>query len=84
MSTLTINFNDMIEKMIGNNQEIRIKGETKSKDLVILNADKYDKLLTELNNLMYIQKILKRAEETSAEYHTGYFKEWTFKWFRKT
>ena len=70
MSTLTINFNDMIEKMIGNNEEIRIKGETKSKDLVILNADKYDKLLTELNNLMYIQKILKRAEEISAEYHT--------------
>ncbi len=70
MSTLTINFNDMIEKMIGNNEELRIKGETKSKDLVILNADKYDKLLTELNNLMYIQKILKRAEETSAEYHT--------------
>ena len=70
MSTLTINFNDMIEKMIGNNEEIRIKGETKSKDLVILNADKYDKLLTELNNLMYIQKILKRAEETSVEYHT--------------
>ena len=70
MSTLTINFNDMIEKMIGNNEEIRIKGETKSKDLVILNADKYDKLLTELNNLMYIQKILKRAEETDAEYNT--------------
>ena len=70
MSTLTINFNDMIEKIIGNNEELRIKGETKSKDLVILNADKYDKLLTELNNLMYIQKILKRAEETSAEYHT--------------
>ena len=70
MSTLTINFNDMIEKMIGNNEEIRIKGETKSKDLVILNADKYDKLLTELNNLMYIQKILKRAEEKDAEYHT--------------
>ena len=70
MSTLTINFNDMIEKMIGNNEELRIKGETKSKDLVILNADKYDKLLTELNNLIYIQKILKRAEETSAEYHT--------------
>ena len=70
MSTLTINFNDMIEKMIGNNEELRIKGETRSKDLVILNADKYDKLLTELNNLMYIQKILKRAEETSAEYHT--------------
>ena len=70
MSTLTINFNDMIEKMIGNNEELRIKGETKNKDLVILNADKYDKLLTELNNLMYIQKILKRAEETSAEYHT--------------
>ena len=69
MSTLTINFNDMIKKMIGNNEEIRIKGETKSKDLVILNADKYDKLLTELNNLMYIQKILKRAEETSVEYH---------------
>ena len=70
MSTLTVNFNDIIEKMIGNNEEIRIKGETKNKDLVILNADKYDKLLTELNNLMYIQKILKRAEETSAEYHT--------------
>ena len=70
MSTLTINFNDMIEKMIGNNEEIRIKGETKSKDLVILNADKYDKLLTELNNLMYIQKILKRADETEAEYYT--------------
>lgn len=69
MSTLTINFNDMIEKMIGNNEELRIKGETKSKDLVILNADKYDKLLTELNNLIYIQKILKRAEETEAEYH---------------
>ena len=68
MSTLTINFNDMIEKMIGNNEEIRIKGETKSKDLVILNADKYDKLLTELNNLMYIQKILKIADETEAEY----------------
>ncbi|WP_338954819.1 type II toxin-antitoxin system Phd/YefM family antitoxin [Fusobacterium nucleatum] len=60
----------MIEKMIGNNEELRIKGETRSKDLVILNTDKYDKLLTELNNLMYIQKILKRAEETSAEYHT--------------
>ena len=70
MSTLTVNFNDIIEKMIGNNEEIRIKGETRSKDLVVLNADKYDKLLTELNNLMYIQKILKRAEETSAEYHT--------------
>lgn len=70
MSTLTINFNDMIEKMIGNNEELRIKGETRSKDLVVLNADKYDKLLTELNNLMYIQKILKRAEETSAEYRT--------------
>ena len=70
MSTLTINFNDMIEKMIGNNEELRIKGETRSKDLVVLNADKYDKLLTELNNLMYIQKILKKAEETSAEYHT--------------
>ncbi|WP_338950129.1 type II toxin-antitoxin system Phd/YefM family antitoxin [Fusobacterium nucleatum] len=70
MSTLTINFNDIIEKMIGNNEELRIKGETRSKDLVILNTDKYDKLLTELNNLMYIQKILKRAEETSAEYHT--------------
>ena len=70
MSTLTINFNDMIEKMIGNNEELRIKGETRSKDLVVLNADKYDKLLTELNNLMYIQKILKRAEETRAEYHT--------------
>ena len=70
MSTLTINFNDMIEKMIGNNEELRIKGETRSKDLVVLNADKYDKLLTELNNLMYIQKILQRAEETSAEYHT--------------
>ena len=70
MSTLTINFNDMIEKMIGNNEELRIKGEARSKDLVVLNADKYDKLLTELNNLMYIQKILKRAEETSAEYHT--------------
>ncbi|WP_338947812.1 type II toxin-antitoxin system Phd/YefM family antitoxin [Fusobacterium nucleatum] len=70
MSTLTINFNDMIEKMIGNNEELRIKGETRSKDLVVLNADKYDKLLTELNNLMYIQKILKRAEETSTEYHT--------------
>ncbi|MFZ7987589.1 type II toxin-antitoxin system Phd/YefM family antitoxin [Fusobacterium watanabei] len=70
MSTLTINFNDMIEKMIGNNEELRIKGKTRSKDLVVLNADKYDKLLTELNNLMYIQKILKRAEETSAEYHT--------------
>ena len=69
MSTLTVNFNDIIEKMIGNNEEIRIKGETKNKDLVILNADKYDKLLTELNNLMYIQKILKRAEETEAEYH---------------
>ena len=67
MSTLTINFNDMIEKMIGNNEELRIKGETRSKDLVVLNADKYDKLLTELNNLMYIQKILKRAEETDAE-----------------
>ena len=70
MSTLTVNFNDIIEKMIGNNEELRIKGETRSKDLVILNTDKYDKLLTELNNLMYIQKILKRAEETSAEYHT--------------
>ena len=35
MSTLTINFNDIIEKMIGNNEELRIKGETKSKDLVI-------------------------------------------------
>ena len=28
MSTLTINFNDMIEKMIGNNEELRIKGKT--------------------------------------------------------
>ena len=29
MSTLTINFNDMIEKMIGNNEELRIKGQIK-------------------------------------------------------
>lgn len=53
MSTLTINFNDMIEKMIGNNEELRIKGETRSKDLVVLNADKYDKLLTEFTYKKY-------------------------------
>ena len=44
----------MIEKMIGNNEELRIKGETRSKDLVILNTDKYDKLLTELNNFEFM------------------------------
>ena len=61
--SVILNFNDMVEKMFGNNEEIRIKGKTKKKDLVIINAKKFDEIITRLKELEYWQEMEKRSDE---------------------
>lgn len=57
--SVILNFNDMVEKMFGNNEEIRIKGKTKNKDLVIINAKKFDEIIARLKELEYWQEMEK-------------------------
>ena len=61
--SVILNFNDMVEKMFGNNEEIRIKGKTKNKDLVIINAKKFDEIIARLKELEYWQEMEKRSDE---------------------
>ena len=69
---ITINVNDIFDKMIGNENEIIIKRENKADDLILITAKKYNKILDELKRLRYWQEIDKRIENVKAgkgEFH---------------
>ena len=69
---ITINVNDIFDKMIGNENEIIIKRENKADDLILIIAKKYNKILEELKRLRYWQEIDKRIENVKAskgEFH---------------
>lgn len=69
---ITINVNDIFDKMIGNENEIIIKRENKSDDLILITAKKYNEILDELKRLRYWQEIDKRIENVKAgkgEFH---------------
>ena len=59
---ITINVNDIFDKMIGNENEIIIKRENKADDLILITAKKYNEILEELKRLRYWQEIDKRIE----------------------
>ena len=42
---ITINVNDIFDKMIGNENEIIIKRENKADDLILITAKKYNEIL---------------------------------------
>ena len=69
---ITINVNDIFNKMIGNENEIIIKRENKADDLILITAKKYNEILDELKRLRYWQEIDKRIENVKAgkgEFH---------------
>lgn len=69
---ITINVNDIFDKMIGNENEIIIKRENKADDLILITAKKYNEILEELKRLRYWQEIDKRIENIKAgkgEFH---------------
>ena len=69
---ITINANDIFDKMIGNENEIVIKRENKADDLILITAKKYNEILEELKRLRYWQEIDKRIENVKAgkgEFH---------------
>ena len=69
---ITINGNDIFDKMIGNENEIIIKRENKADDLILITAKKYNEILDELKRLRYWQEIDKRIENVKAgkgEFH---------------
>jgi DNA mismatch repair protein mutL len=69
---ITINVNDIFDKMIGNENEIIIKRENKADDLILITAKKYNEILEELKRLRYWQEIDKRIENVKAgkgEFH---------------
>ena len=69
---ITINVNDIFDKMIGNENEIIIKRENKANDLILITAKKYNEILEELKRLRYWQEIDKRIENVKAgkgEFH---------------
>ena len=69
---ITINVNDIFDKMIGNENEIIIKRENKAADLILITAKKYNEILDELKRLRYWQEIDKRIENVKAgkgEFH---------------
>ena len=69
---ITINVNDIFDKMIGNENEIIIKRENKADDLILITAKKYNEILDELKRLRYWQEIDKRIENVKAgkgEFH---------------
>ena len=69
---ITINVNDIFDKMIGNEDEIIIKRENKADDLILITAKKYNEILEELKRLRYWQEIDKRIKNVKAgkgEFH---------------
>ena len=69
---ITINVDDIFDKMIGNENEIIIKRENKADDLILITAKKYNEILEELKRLRYWQEIDKRIENVKAgkgEFH---------------
>ena len=63
---ISINVNDIFDKMIGNENEIIIKRENKADDLILITAKKYNEILEELKRLRYWQEIDKRIENVKA------------------
>ena len=69
---ITINVNDIFDKMIGNENEIIIKRENDADDLILITAKKYNEILEELKRLKYWNELDKRIENIKAgkgEFH---------------
>ena len=71
---ITINVNDIFDKMIGNENEIIIKRENKADDLILITAKKYNEILDELKRLRYWQEIDKRIENLEIKNDSTLFK----------
>lgn len=63
---ITINVNDIFDKMIGTENEIIIKRENDADDLILITAKKYNEILEELKRLKYWEEIDKRIENVKA------------------
>jgi len=63
---ISINVNDIFDKMIGNEDEVIIKRNNQADDLVLLTAKKYNAILEELKRFQYWQEIDKRIEDLKA------------------
>ena len=63
---ISINANDIFDKMIGNENEIIIKRENDADDLILITAKKYNEILEELKRLKYWEEIDKRIENVKA------------------
>ena len=63
---ISINVNDIFDKMIGNENEIIIKRENDTDDLILITAKKYNEILEELKRLKYWEEIDKRIENVKA------------------
>lgn len=69
---ISINVNDIFDKMIGNENEIIIKRENDADDLILITAKKYNEILEELKRLKYWNELDKRIENIKAgkgEFH---------------
>ena len=63
---ISINVNDIFDKMIGNENEIIIKRENDADDLILITAKKYNEILEELKKFQYWQEIDRRIEDLQA------------------
>ena len=63
---ISINVNDIFDKMIGNENEIIIKRENDADDLILITAKKYNEILEELKRLKYWEEIDRRIEDLQA------------------
>ena len=66
LEMISINVNDIFDKMIGNENEIIIKRENDADDLILITAKKYNEILEELKRLKYWEEIDKRIENVKA------------------
>jgi DNA mismatch repair protein mutL len=66
LKMISINVNDIFDKMIGNENEIIIKRENDADDLILITAKKYNEILEELKRLKYWEEIDKRIENIKA------------------
>jgi hypothetical protein len=66
LKMISINVNDIFDKMIGNENEIIIKRENNADDLILITAKKYNEILEELKRLKYWEEIDKRIENVKA------------------
>ncbi|ATV35700.1 hypothetical protein CTM74_05990 [Fusobacterium pseudoperiodonticum] len=66
LKMISINVNDIFDKMIGNENEIIIKRENDADDLILITAKKYNEILEELKRLKYWEEIDKRIENVKA------------------